>query len=117
MESLRHWKAKLFLQKFLMQHNYSLVIDEFALDTINTLLGERDYTVDLLAEKEGKRYAFEVDGKKGHSTKCDLIKMKLRDESLKLIGIKTVRLKTDDLIGRRKQTPELILQEIEYQLK
>ena len=115
-ESEKHWDAKAALTKILLLNDYSLVIDEYALRTINTVVGERDYTVDLFAEdKEGKRYAFELDGKVGHSTKRDFYKMKIRDEALLTLGIQTIRLGVDDVVGRKKQPLKLILKEIEYQ--
>ena len=116
-ESEKHWDAKAALTKILLLNDYSLVIDEYALRTINTVVGERDYTVDLFAEKEGKRYAFELDGKVGHSTKRDLYKMKIRDEALLALGIKTIRISVNDVVGRKKQPLEVILDEIEYQKK
>jgi hypothetical protein len=116
-ESPRHWAAKYALQKILLENDYSIIDDEFALETINTVVGERDYIIDLFAEdnKDCKRYAFELDGKVGHSTKRDLYKMRIRDGALLQIGIKTIRLKTNDLVGKKKQPVEVILQEIEYQ--
>ena len=116
-ESPKHWTAKLVLQKILLENDYSIIDDEFALETINTIIGERDYIIDLFAEdnKDGIRYAFELDGKVGHSTKRDLYKMKIRDGALLEIGIKTIRLKTNDLVGKKKQAVSLILEEIEYQ--
>ena len=115
-ESLKHWDAKAALTKILLLNGYSLVQDEYALKTINTVVGERDYTIDLFAEdKAGKRYAFELDGKVGHSTKRDFYKMKIRDEALLVLGIRTVRLSVDDVVGRKKQPLEVILDEIEYQ--
>ena len=116
LESPKHWKAKLVLQKILLENDYSIIDDEFALDTINTVIGERDYIVDLFAEKDDKRYAFELDGKVGHSTKRDFYKMKIRDGALLTLGIKTIRLHVDDLVGDKKQPIEIILQEIDYQL-
>jgi hypothetical protein len=115
-ESPRHWAAKYALQKILLENDYSIIDDEFALETINTVVGERDYIIDLFAQKEGKRYAFELDGKVGHSTKRDLYKMKIRDGALLQIGIKTIRLKVNDLVGKKKQGVDIILKEIEYQL-
>jgi hypothetical protein len=116
LESPKHWLAKLTLQKILLENDWSIIDDEYALRTINTVVGERDYTIDLFAEKDGKRYAFECDGKKGHSSKRDLYKMKIRDGALLTIGIKTIRLKVDDLVGKKKQGVDIILKEIEYQL-
>ena len=114
-ESLNHWRAKGALTKILLLDDYSLVQDEFALETINTVVGERDYIIDLFAEKEGKRYAFELDGWKGHSTKRDFYKMKIRDESLLKLGIRTIRIPVRDVVGRKKQPLNIILSEIEYQ--
>ena len=82
---------------------------------LETPLGPREYWPDIFALKDQKWTAFEVDGSKGHSTKIDLRKMKMRDETLAEKGIQTVRIRTDDLLGRKKQPLEIILEEIEYQ--
>jgi hypothetical protein len=115
-ESPKHFKAKIVLQKILLENEWSIIGDEIALDVINTVVGERDYIIDLFAAKDGKMYAFELDGKVGHSTKRDLYKMKIRDGALKSIGIKTVRIGVNDLVGLKKQPLDIILKEIEYQL-
>ncbi len=84
---------------------------------LETPLGPREYWPDIFALKDEKWTAFEVDGAKGHSTKTDIFKMKLRDSALLDKGVRTVRLKTNDLVGRKKQPLNIILEEIDYQLK
>lgn len=82
-----------------------------------TPLGERTYYPDLMAWKDGIGWVvFEVDGKKGHWTNRDLQKMAIRDKAFLDHDIRTVRIKTKDLVGVKKQTTELILQEVDYQL-
>lgn len=82
-----------------------------------TDLGERTYYPDLMAWKDGIGWVvFEVDGKKGHWTPRDFQKMALRDKAFLDHDIRTVRIKTKDLVGVKKQTTELILQETDYQL-
>ena len=84
---------------------------------LQTPLGEREYWPDILAQRDREGWVcFEVDGKKGHSTKRDFVKMKLRDSSLKEMDIRTVRISTFDLVGKKKQTDDLIKLEISWQL-
>jgi hypothetical protein len=117
MESTKHWKGKIALEKILLEDDWNIEVrdgeDSF---TFADELGQFQYWPDLLAYKDGEGWVdFEVDGKKGHSTKTDLHKMKLRDERFASLGIKTVRLKTDDLVGKKKQPIDLILREIQFQ--
>jgi hypothetical protein len=114
MESLRHWKGKQVLWKLLLEAGYTVIEDEHP-HPVLTQLGERQYVFDIFAHKDGRLYAFEVDGKKGHSTKTDLHKMKIRDEYMAGEKITTIRIQLDDLVGKKKQPTDLILQEIAYQ--
>ena len=77
-ESPKHFKAKISLNKILLENDWTIIDDEFALETINTCMGER--------------------------------------EALLIIGIKTIRLQVDDVVGYKKQPLEIILKEIEYQI-
>lgn len=80
-------------------------------------IGKRTYIADILGEKNGKMYIFEVDGTKGHSTKRDKYKMVIRDEALESKGYKTIRIRLNDLTSRhRKPDYETVIAEIEYQL-
>lgn len=82
-----------------------------------TDLGDREYFPDLMAWKDEIGWVvFEVDGKKGHWTKRDFQKMALRDNAFLQRDIRTVRISTYDLVGAKKQTDDLIKQEMDYQL-
>jgi len=115
-ESLQHRKGKDALETIIKEIGF-VSLQEEDLPRVMTTLGQRDYTADILAFKGGKIYVFEVDGKKGHFTPRDMVKMKLRDTVLlERFGIKTVRIKTRDLVGRKKQPVSLIIEDIEWQL-
>ena len=82
-----------------------------------TVLGERVYWPDLLAWKDDVGWVcFEVDGRKGHSTPKDLQKMRLRDETFQKFDVRTVRIATSVLVGKRKQNDASVLREIDFQL-
>ena len=84
---------------------------------LQTQLGERVYWPDLMAWHDGLGWViFEVDGKRGHTTRMDLYKMELRDHAFQKTGIRTVRIQTADLVGKKKQPVDIILAEIDYQL-
>ena len=80
------------------------------------LLGERTYIADVQAEKEGRIYIFEVDGKKGHSSRWNLAKDKARDRAMLAIGRRTIRISTRWLVGKGKLSDREILKEIEWQI-
>ena len=117
-ESPQHFRGKARLEKILLEDNWSIRYrDGETSYKLLTNKGEREYWPDILAEREDFGLVdFEVDGKKGHSTESDFAKMKVRDQSLMEIKIRVVRIKTPDLVGRRKQTDELIKQEYNWQL-
>jgi hypothetical protein len=115
MESLKHWKGKQVLWKLLLEAGYTVIEDEHP-HPVLTQLGERQYIFDIFAQKQGQLFAFEVEGFKGHSTKRDFQKMKIRDDYIAGQKIKTVRIQLADLVGKKKQPTDLILQEIEWQL-
>jgi len=117
-ESPQHFAGKARIEKIVLEDGWTIYIrdgqDSFPL---HTELGDREYHPDLMAWKDGVGWViFEIDGKKGHFTESDLQKMKLRDSAFLAFGIRTVRIKTKDLVGMKKQTDELILQDTDYQL-
>lgn len=118
LESNNHWSAKIRTEKLLLENGWEIYLrdgDDYF--PFLTKLGDRAYWPDLMAWKDGIGWVvFESDGKKGHSTKRDIQKMRNRDEAFLERDIRTVRLKTLDLVGRKKQTDEQNLLEIDYQL-
>jgi len=80
------------------------------------MLGERTYTADVQAEKEGRIYIFEIDGKKNHSTRRNKTRDKARDGALLGIGRRTIRIPTRWIIGRERFSDREILDEIEWQI-
>jgi len=84
--------------------------------TVLELLGERTYIADVQAEKEGRIYIFEVDGKKGHTSRWNLAKDKARDRAMFAIGRWTIRIPTRWLVGKGKLSDREILEEIEWQI-
>ncbi len=78
------------------------------------LLGERTYIADVQAEKEGRIYIFEIDGKKGHSSKRNISKDKARDRAMLGIGRWTIRIPTGYL-GKRFSDSD-ILKDIEWRI-
>ncbi len=117
MESLRHLEAKERLEEIAVQCGFWYICSEIQLqETRIEYLGERTYTPDLLFEKDEKMYIFEADGKKGHSSKRDQDKDKLRDKILGGQGFTTIRIPVKDLIGRRKLSNQDIIKEIDWQI-
>jgi hypothetical protein len=119
MESKKHFEGKCAIEKIVLEDGWEIGIrdgdDHFP---FLTSLGLREYYPDLMAWKEETGWVvFEVDGHKGHTTKTDEQKMMMRDEAFRMVDIRTVRLKTDDLVGRKKQPLSIILEEIAYQLR
>lgn len=113
----QHLKGKKILSTLLEGLGYKIIV-EFVMPTIQTVFGPRTYILDILAMKDGILYDFEVDGFKGHSTKKDFQKMRLRDAVIwQKYRIVTIRIHTSDLVGRKKQPIELIIQEIRHQIK
>ena len=80
------------------------------------MLGERTYTADVQAEKEGRIYIFEIDGKKNHSTRRNKTRDKARDGALLGIGRRTIRIPTRWIVGRERFSDREILDEIEWQI-
>ena len=118
MESVKHWKGKVRLEKILLESEWDIYLrdgeDSFL---FKTDLGERGYWPDALDFREWEwLVCIEVDGFKGHTTKRDLAKMKIRDETFLKNDIRTVRILLADLVGAKKQDDSLIKREIEYQL-
>lgn len=118
MEGPIHWQGKARLEKILLESGWSIYLhdgDDFF--EVETPLGTRTYWPDALAWKDGEGWVcFEVDGRKGHSTRKDFQKMNLRDSSFVGIDIRTVRIKNHDLQGRHRRDDSLILEEIAWQL-
>ena len=109
---------KLSFEKLLLENGWTIYLrdgeDSFP---FLTDLGEREYWPDLMAWKDGYGWVvFEVDGRKGHWTRRDTIKMRLRDTEFAERDIWTVRIKTQDLTGRKRQPDSVNLQEIDYQM-
>jgi hypothetical protein len=118
-ESKKHFEGKCAIEKIVLEDGWHLGIrdgeDKFP---FLTSLGLREYYPDLMAWKDETGWVvFEVDGKKGHTTKTDNQKMMMRDEAFRMVDIRTVRIKTEDLVGRKKQPLDILLAEIDYQLR
>src|ERR1044071_8587880 len=112
-ESPQHFAGKARVEKLVLEDGWSIYIRDME-DSFPflTSLGRREYYPDLMAWKDGVGWVvFEVDGKKGHSSVVDHHKMELRDKEFLSRGIRTVRLSTKDLVGRKRQTDELLLKE------
>jgi hypothetical protein len=111
-----HQKAKERLVQIALQSGFKYVCSEVQQPKIRIpFLGERSYTPDLIFEKGGKFYILEADGKKGHTSKRDKDKDELRDKVFGDRGIRTLRVKVKDLIGRKKQTDQDIIRDLEWQ--
>lgn len=97
--------------------------------------GERNYIADIYLEpllvhlanhsgfehfyrfcQEFRPFIIEIDGKEGHSSHKDHAKMKLRDATFRAQGIKTVRLATAWVVGRRALSDADLMAEINWQL-
>lgn len=95
--------------------------------------GERNYIADIFLTRmvphqhagrgpihfEVQQTIIEIDGskiKQGHYTKKDLAKMKLRDATFRAQGIKTARLHTPWVVGRKALSDADLKKEIEWQL-
>ena len=118
MESKYHFIGKARIEKLLLENGWSIQIrDGEDFFPFLTDLGEREYYPDLMAWKDGIGWVvFEVDGKKGHWTPRDMQKMKVRDAAFLEHDIRTVRIKTRDLVGKHKQSDEQNLLEIDWQI-
>ena len=111
-----HQRAKERLAQIALQSGFKFVCSEVQQSKIRIpLLGERSYTPDLIFEKGGKFYILEADGKKGHTSRRDIDKAKLRDKVFRDRGIRTLRVKVKDLIGRKKQSDQDISRDLEWQ--
>lgn len=81
-------------------------------------LGERTYTFDIQVEDQrGRKICCEVDGRQGHSGRWNIAQDRARDRAMCKIGIRTVRIQTIDLIGKKKLSDEDILNDINWQLQ
>jgi hypothetical protein len=115
-ESPQHYKAKERLVQVLQDAGYENIKTEAKQPkTMLEFLGERRFITDLEATKEGRIFIFEVDGKKGHSSKRAVAKGNSRDGALYNLRKWPIHLRTWDLIGKRKLSDREILEEIEYQ--
>jgi hypothetical protein len=117
-ESPAHYRAKERIVKILQESGYSNIQSEVKQpETMLEFLGKRSFVADVQTEKEGRMYIFEVDGKRGHSTRRNISKDKGRDRSMVGIERWTIRIPTGYLVGKRKLSDREILEEIEYQTK
>ncbi len=118
MESTQHRKGKQRLKEILKRTGYTNIqVESKQAEITLEFLGPRTYIFDVQAEDEqGWLYCFEVDGKKGHTSRRNIAKDRTRDRAMLENGIRTVRISTWDLIGKNKQSDEEIIQEIKYQL-
>ena len=118
MEGIKHFQGKAAIEKIVLEDGWSIhTRDGEDFFFFETEQGEREYYPDLMAWKDGLGWVlFEVDGKKGHTTPRDMQKMELRDKTFRKYDVRTVRIKTEDLVGRKKQPVDIILKEIDYQL-
>jgi hypothetical protein len=115
-QSPQHQRAKERLVEIALQSGYEFVCAEVEQQKIRIpLLGERSYTPDLIFQKGGKFYILEADGKKGHTSRRSKDKDKLRDKVFGDRGIRTLRVKVKDLIGRKKQADQDIIRDLEWQ--
>jgi len=111
----QHLRAKERLGEILKASGYYNISYEVQQPkTMLELLGERTYIADVQAEKEGRIYIFEVDGKKGHTSRWNFAKDKARDRAMFAIGRWTIRIPVRYL-GKGFSDRE-ILEEIEWQL-
>jgi hypothetical protein len=127
MESTNHRKGVERLVKIIRTLGYENISTEAEqVEIFIEFLGRRTYTFDIEAtDGQGWKYCFECDGVTGHSSRRDRAKDKARDWAMLQIGIKTVRIQTIDLVGKRGRygkweqepcTDEEIVQEIRHQL-
>ena len=119
MEGSAHRRGKDRLIEILRTVGYKDISAEAEqVEVFIELLGFRRYIFDIQAyDEQGWQYCFEVDGKRGHSSRWNKSKDKSRDRAMREIGIKTVRIPTIDLVGKKKQTDKAIIDEINYQLE
>jgi hypothetical protein len=115
----QHKKAKFRLAEILKTAGYENICYETQqVKVMLEFLGERRYIADVTAEKEGKQYIFEIDGKRGHSSKWILSKDKARDRALLVsLGKRTIRIPTGWLIGRGQLSDLDILKHIEWRIR
>jgi hypothetical protein len=113
-----HLRAKQRLGQILKEAGYENIYYETQQAKIRLqFLGERRYIADITAQKEGKHYIFEIDGKRGHSSKWNLSKDKARDRAMLVsLGKRTIRIQTGWLIGRGQLSDMDILKEIDWQM-
>jgi len=118
LEGVKHFQGKAAIEKIVLEDGWAIhTRDGEDFFFFETEQGEREYYPDLMAFKDGLGWVvFEVDGKKGHFTPRDMQKMELRDKTFRKYDVRTVRIKTEDLVGRKKQPVDIILKEIDYQL-
>ncbi len=113
----QHKKAKVRLKEILKTAGYYNISFEVQQPEVMCgMLGERTYTADVQAEKEGRIYIFEIDGKKNHSTRRNKARDKTRDGALFGIGRWTIRIPTRWIVGTKRFSDREILEEIEWQL-
>jgi hypothetical protein len=111
-----HKKAKERLAQILQTAGFTNIqLESKQIKIMLEFLGPRTYIADIEAEKEGKQYIFEIDGKRGHSTRWNKSKDNARDRAMSAIGKQTVRLSTGWLYGERRLPDMVILDEISYQ--
>ena len=111
----QHLNGKKRLGKILKTAGYYNISYEVQQpETVLELLGERTYRADVQAEKEGRIYIFEVDGKKGHSSARNIAKDKGRDGAMLGIGRRTIRIPTRFLGS--DFTDREILKDIEWRI-
>jgi hypothetical protein len=118
MESQQHWDGKVRLEKLLLENEWSIRIRDGDDSYIfQTYLGDREYWPDLMAWHEDYGWVvFEVDGEVGHTSKTAELKMEIRDTAFRKHDIATVRIKTADLVGKKKRTDDVLLADIDYQM-
>ena len=111
-----HINAKIRLKEILKTAGYKDIQFEVQQPTVMLKgLGERRYTADIQATKKRKKYIFEIDGMRGHSSRRNRAKDKTRDGALLKLKRRTIRLPTWWLVGEGKLSDREILDEIEWQ--
>ena len=120
-ESKQHTNAKIRLKRIVEDMGF-VAEYEISTGTTKTALGERNYTVDIFAfwthaaTGVTHKIAFEVHGFKGHHSKRNDTRDKIRDNALIRKGILTVRIDMHDLVGKKKLDDNIIKEEIIWQL-
>ena len=117
-----HLRAKKRLAKILRKKGF-YTFYEVGTGTTETEVGTRSYTIDVLGvwqynSGDIKEFAFEVDGKKGHTSRRQRDRDKFRDRvHWEYQRLPTVRLVRFWLAGRGKVSDDDIWIEILWQLK